>query len=71
MAGQLPGRPGRDLVTAARLAFTHGLNTAAIGAAIAMIVAALASARFFRGVKVVPDAPAGARRLDKQPEMVR
>jgi MFS transporter, DHA2 family, multidrug resistance protein len=71
VAGQLPGRPGTDLVTAARLAFTHGLNTAAIGAAIAMIVAALASARFFRGVKVVPDAPAGARDLDKQPEMVR
>ena len=58
VAGQLPGRLGSELTDAARTAFTHGLNTAAVGAAATMIVAALLSARYFRGIQVRPD---GAR----------
>jgi MFS transporter, DHA2 family, multidrug resistance protein len=55
VADHLPAALGRQLVSAARVAFTHGLDTAALGAGIAMIVAAVLSARFFRGVEVVPD----------------
>ena len=52
VAGQLPGRIGTGLLEAARTAFTHGLNSAALGAAIVMVLAAVASAVFFRGVQV-------------------
>jgi MFS transporter, DHA2 family, multidrug resistance protein len=52
VAGQLPGRLGTGLLEAARTAFTHGLNSAALGAAIVMVLAAVASAVFFRGVRV-------------------
>jgi DHA2 family multidrug resistance protein-like MFS transporter len=52
VAGQLPGRIGTELLEAARAAFTHGLNNAALGAAIIMVVAAALSAAFFRGVRV-------------------
>jgi MFS transporter, DHA2 family, multidrug resistance protein len=52
VAGQLPGRIGTELVEAARAAFTHGLNSAALGAAIVMVLAAVLSAVFFRGVRV-------------------
>jgi DHA2 family multidrug resistance protein-like MFS transporter len=52
VAGQLPGRIGTELLEAARAAFTHGLNNAALGAAIIMAVAAVLSAAFFRGVRV-------------------
>ena len=58
VAGQLPGRIGSGLLDAARTAFTHGLNHAALGAAIVMILAAVASAVFFRGVQV--EAPPAA-----------
>src|SRR5215472_4069405 len=51
-AGQLPGRLGTGLLDAARAAFTHGLNSAALGAAIVMVLAAVASAVFFRGVRL-------------------
>jgi DHA2 family multidrug resistance protein-like MFS transporter len=51
-AGQLPGNIGTELLQAARSAFTHGLNGAALGAAIVMVVAAVLSALFFRGVQV-------------------
>jgi DHA2 family multidrug resistance protein-like MFS transporter len=54
VAAGLPGRLGTDLLAAARTAFAHGLNAAALGAAIAMLAAAAISARYFRGVKVVP-----------------
>jgi len=54
VAGQLPGRIGTGLLAAARTAFTHGLNNAALGAAIVMVLAAVASAVFFRGVQVEP-----------------
>ena len=51
-SGQLPGRLGADLLEAARAAFTHGMNSAALGAAIVTLVAAVLSAVFFRGVRV-------------------
>jgi len=59
VAGQLPGRIGTELVEAARTAFTQGLNSAALGAAILMVLAAVLSAVFFRGVRV-ESAPAAA-----------
>jgi hypothetical protein len=37
------------------VAFSHGLDTAALGAAVAMVLAAAFCARFFRGVRVAPD----------------
>jgi DHA2 family multidrug resistance protein-like MFS transporter len=62
VAGQLPGRIGTGLLEAARAAFTHGLNNAALGAAIVMVLASVASAVFFRGVQVEsPPAAAGER----------
>jgi DHA2 family multidrug resistance protein-like MFS transporter len=70
VAGQLPGNLGTGLVSAARVAFTHGLDTAAVGAALAMLLAALVSARFFRGVQVVPEGTAGTPEPGKQPELV-
>ena len=59
VAGQLPGRLGAGLLEAARAAFTHGLNRAALGAAIVMVLAAVASAVFFRGVRVESPPAAG------------
>ena len=61
VAGQLPGRIGTGLLEAARTAFTHGLSNAALGAAIVMVLAAVASAVFFRGVQVEPP-PAAAEK---------
>ena len=55
VAGQLPARLGIELAAAARTAFSHGLDTAAAGACIAMVVAAMLSARFFRGIEVPPE----------------
>jgi len=55
VAEHLPAQLGAQLLSAARIAFTHGLDAAALGAAAAMIVAAVLSASFFRGIKVVPD----------------
>ncbi len=52
-AGALPNRLGAGLAAAARAAFTHGLDTAALGAGVAMIAAAVCCAVFFRGVRVV------------------
>ena len=84
VADHLPAELGRQLVSAARAAFTSGLNTAALGAGIAMIVAAVLSARFFRRIEVVPDgaqpgtldlvAPGGSAQADgtgTHPEFVR
>ncbi|HEU5354705.1 MAG TPA: MFS transporter [Actinocrinis sp.] len=52
VSGQLPGRTGDALLTAARDAFTHGMNTAAIGAAALMLVAAAVSVAFLRGLRI-------------------
>jgi MFS transporter, DHA2 family, multidrug resistance protein len=76
VASHLPGRLGADLISAARAAFTHGFNTAALGAAVAMLAAAVVSARFFRGVQVVPEgsgpaATGDAPAPDRQRELAR
>jgi DHA2 family multidrug resistance protein-like MFS transporter len=55
VASHLPARLGAELDAAARVAFSHGLDTAALGAALAMALAAAFCARFFRGVRVAPD----------------
>jgi DHA2 family multidrug resistance protein-like MFS transporter len=59
VAGDLPARLGFGLADAARVAFSHGLDTAALGAAVAMALAAAFCARFFRGVHLVPDGADG------------
>jgi DHA2 family multidrug resistance protein-like MFS transporter len=64
-AGRLPWPVGTDLLAAARAAFTHGMNNAALGAAIATVAAAVLSAVFFRGVRVA--APA-AQAKETQPQ---
>jgi DHA2 family multidrug resistance protein-like MFS transporter len=70
VAGQLPGRIGTELLEAARTAFTHGLNNAALGAAIIMVLAAVLSAVFFRGVPVEsPPAAAEEPRARAREEM--
>ncbi len=56
VAGRLPAQLSSQLVGAARVAFTHGLDAAALSAGLAMVVAALLSALFFRGIKVMPEA---------------
>jgi DHA2 family multidrug resistance protein-like MFS transporter len=58
VAAHTPGRLGPELVAAARTAFAHGLDAAALGAAVAVLVAATATARYFRGVRVGLDAAA-------------
>jgi MFS transporter, DHA2 family, multidrug resistance protein len=50
-AGQLPARLSTELAAAARTAFSHGLDTAAAGACLAMVVAAVLCARFLRGIE--------------------
>jgi len=70
VAGQLPRDIGTGLLAAARTAFTHGLNNAALGASVVMLLAAVASAAFFRGVRVeAPPAAAGQPQseADKEP----
>jgi DHA2 family multidrug resistance protein-like MFS transporter len=52
VSGRLPGRLGAELLEAARAAFTHGLNDAALAASIILVLAAVLSAMFFRGVRV-------------------
>jgi DHA2 family multidrug resistance protein-like MFS transporter len=70
VAGQLPGRIGTELLEAARTAFTHGLNNAALGAAIIMVLAAALSAVFFHGVRVEsPPAAAEEPRARAREEM--
>ena len=59
VANHLPAQLSTQLVSAARTAFTHGLDTAALGAGSAMIVAAMLSALFFRGIEVVPEGTDG------------
>jgi MFS transporter, DHA2 family, multidrug resistance protein len=71
VAGKLPGHTGTGLLEAARSAFTHGLNDAALGAAIVMAVAAALSVAFFRGVRVEsPPSAAGEPQAEPHPEMV-
>jgi len=67
VATHAPAGLGTDLVAAARTAFSHGLDAAALGAAIAMLVAAIVTARYFRGVTVVPE---GAASQQSESELV-
>ena len=70
-AGQLPGRIGAELLEAARAAFTHGMNDAALGAAVASVLAAVLSVVFFRGVQVTQaPAAAGASPAEADRELV-
>src|SRR5262249_25693029 len=77
VAEHLPPQLGGQLVSAARGAFTPGLDAAALGAAIAMVVAAVLSARFFRGIGIAPEdaQPAAlnaqADNASNQPELAR
>ncbi|MEU6423111.1 MFS transporter [Streptomyces spiralis] len=57
VAGQLPGRAGEALVTAARAAFTDGMRGAAVAAAAVLVVAAIAAATTLRRVHVRETAP--------------
>jgi MFS transporter, DHA2 family, multidrug resistance protein len=50
-AGRLPGHTGAGLAEAARAAYAHGLDYAALGAASAMLVAAVLTAAFLRGIR--------------------
>ena len=52
VSAHLPGQAGADLLNAARDSFTHGMNVAAVGAGIAMAMAAVLSIAFLRGVRV-------------------
>ena len=52
VSGQLPSRTGDALLTAARDAFTHGMNVAAIGAAALMLAAAVITVTTLRGLRV-------------------
>jgi DHA2 family multidrug resistance protein-like MFS transporter len=63
---QLPAHTGTDLLAAARTAFSHGMNVAAVGAGAVMLIAAVLSATFLRGVRVeTPQDPAAS---DSEPE---
>jgi len=65
-ADRLPGRLGADLLEAARAAFTHGLNNAALAAAIIMVLAAGLSTAFFRGLHV-ESTPTAAEQAQTEP----
>ncbi|WP_328742015.1 MFS transporter [Streptomyces caniferus] len=53
VAGALPGRTGEALLTAARTAFTHGLQTAVLVAAGVMVCAAVLALTLLRGLRGV------------------
>jgi len=65
---QLSGQAGSDLLAAARSSFTHGMNVAAIGAAILMAIAAALSVTFLRGVRV--ESPDATQQSSDEPELV-
>jgi MFS transporter, DHA2 family, multidrug resistance protein len=67
-ASRLPGRTGAGLADAARAAFAHGLDYTAAGAAAAMIVAAILTAAFLRGIRTESPAPAADQPAGGIPE---
>ncbi|HEV2374600.1 MAG TPA: MFS transporter [Streptosporangiaceae bacterium] len=69
IASRLPSHLGSGLLTAARSAFTYGLNDAALGAAAVTVLAAVLSAVFLRGIRVGPPPPAGAGDPQAQPDV--
>ncbi|MYR58677.1 MFS transporter, partial [Streptomyces sp. SID625] len=56
VAGQLPGRTGEALVTAAREAFTHGMQGAALAGAALLVLAGIAATATLRRVSVRAEA---------------
>ncbi|WP_424891316.1 MFS transporter [Streptomyces sp. XH2] len=48
VAAQLPGRAGEYVLTASREAFTHGMNVAAVGGAVALLLSALVTVTALR-----------------------
>ncbi|MFF2923508.1 MFS transporter [Streptomyces celluloflavus] len=56
VAGELPGRIGAALLTAARTAFTHGLHIAVLVAAGVLLCAAVLSVTMLRGVRTAAGA---------------
>jgi DHA2 family multidrug resistance protein-like MFS transporter len=69
-AGRLPGRTGAGLLDAARAAFTHGLDVTALGAAVTMILAAILTAVFLRGIKADSPTAAAGQPAEGRPEKV-
>jgi DHA2 family multidrug resistance protein-like MFS transporter len=65
---QLPGQAGSDLLAAARSSFTHGMNVAAIGAGVLMVIAAALSIAFLRGVRV--ESPADSAEPSEEAELI-
>jgi len=63
VSAHLPAQTGTALLGAARNAFAHGMDIAAIGAGIVMLIAAALSVAFLRGVRV-ESAPASAQTAD-------
>ncbi|MEU9114567.1 MFS transporter [Streptomyces sp. NPDC048483] len=59
VAQRLPGQAGEALLTAARAAFTDGLQTAVLGAAGMMVCAAVLAVALLRGVRTAEPAGAG------------
>ncbi|MFH8409627.1 MFS transporter [Streptomyces sp. NPDC018019] len=64
VAGELPGRAGEALLTAARTAFVHGMHAALLGAAAVMVLGALLAAVLLRGVRTQQPTTDGALRRD-------
>ncbi|MFD7661602.1 MFS transporter [Streptomyces sp. NPDC059788] len=60
VAGELPGRAGEALLSAARTAFLGGLYTAMLGAAGVMALGALLTALLLRGTRTQPPPVEGA-----------
>ncbi|MFJ5779410.1 MFS transporter [Streptomyces sp. NPDC093094] len=57
VARQMPGRTGEALATAAREAFTHGMQTAAVVGAVLLLAAAALAALGLRGIQVREQTP--------------
>ncbi|MGD6743134.1 MFS transporter [Streptomyces sp. BH106] len=69
VAGQLPGEAGRALTTAVRVAFTDGMQAAAIAGAVVLLAAAVLAVATLRKVTVRETAAAdGADAPDAAPE---
>ncbi|KWT57474.1 MFS transporter [Streptomyces albus subsp. albus] len=52
VAGELPGRAGEMLLSAARTAFVHGLHAVLVGAACVMVLGALLAVALLKGVRI-------------------
>ncbi|MFI1178087.1 MFS transporter [Streptomyces sp. NPDC020799] len=57
VAAQLPGRAGESVLATAREAFTHGMNIAAVGGTLILLVAAVLTVAALRNVRTEEAAP--------------